>query len=487
MSVTIKIKPYTSSLDMHGVPDESNSYSLSGQVLVTPSPSAWLPRRRPIFLQSLVLTFDGQTELVGPGYSGIRLCSISEELVKGRPIEVSSDAHEDPNKLSGWEFTFDLRIPGWLPATEVFGLDAAAGVHYGLYATAQLSPVEDPAPSMLSSICAPVFLSKTIVKAPRCDIIVNRFHIPPSNPPSPDKLYPYVEHLIPRFTLSEHQGGLRIPKALISKVQVKVAIPKHIPVEQSRFPIVLRLSAPEMSTEDASKFTVTDFTMQVEQIETYRTAPRSRFPVSPPCDQPPNTPLRNPHPLSHAYELGLIHYPSNWTVDHSFDLLPDGIPVLYNIDRAKEVFTRTKPGDPWTWFNMGMELPFMHRQYLAEAEGGSWLGPRVIRPSSQSPRLTVSHALHFTLMCRNEGKRPAFERVTFSLPLNFIRTSAPAGRPVMPSPSTTTRYTGPHTSLVLPGYSQLYDRNGDRKVDGRDQLPAYSPSPDGAAPHKDLH
>ena len=54
----------------------------------------------PILLQSLLVTFEGQTELVteDTGYSALRLCSISKELVDGEPIEMNNEGDEDESK-----------------------------------------------------------------------------------------------------------------------------------------------------------------------------------------------------------------------------------------------------------------------------------------------------------------------------------------------------------------------------------------------------
>ena len=50
-----------------------------------------------LLLQSLLLTFEGQNEILAPrlGYSAMRLCSFSQELVIGDPVELSNEGEED--------------------------------------------------------------------------------------------------------------------------------------------------------------------------------------------------------------------------------------------------------------------------------------------------------------------------------------------------------------------------------------------------------
>lgn len=108
MSVLIDIIPLSDALEMYGEPDTScvrlqlevlqtnlysllifsAAYSLSGHVSISiTSTSSIFENRRPVrlLLQSLTLTFEGQSEVVTPsiGYASIRLCSLSRELAPG--------------------------------------------------------------------------------------------------------------------------------------------------------------------------------------------------------------------------------------------------------------------------------------------------------------------------------------------------------------------------------------------------------------------
>lgn len=78
----------------------SAAYSLSGHVCISVSSSSQTTAR--LLLQSLSLTFEGQSEVLiaCTGYSSLRLCSITRELTP-KPIELS-------NEGSGGTCTFPI-------------------------------------------------------------------------------------------------------------------------------------------------------------------------------------------------------------------------------------------------------------------------------------------------------------------------------------------------------------------------------------------
>jgi len=77
----------------------SSAYALSGHVSISiTSPYSLFEARRPahLLLQSVTLTFEGQTEIftTSTGYSAVRLCTVTRELVPGEPIELSNAGHD---------------------------------------------------------------------------------------------------------------------------------------------------------------------------------------------------------------------------------------------------------------------------------------------------------------------------------------------------------------------------------------------------------
>ena len=114
MALSIAVHPLTPTLDMYGDSDSryemfaleliflihvfnSAAYSLSGHVSISLSSSSHsLFNHRStirLLLQSLSLTFEGQSEVYSPciGYSSLRLCSITRELAPSKPIELSDE------------------------------------------------------------------------------------------------------------------------------------------------------------------------------------------------------------------------------------------------------------------------------------------------------------------------------------------------------------------------------------------------------------
>lgn len=107
MALSIAVHPLTPTLDMYGESDSryallrvrlgyflflihtfsSAAYSLSGHVSISVSQTT-----ARLLLQSISLTFEGQSEVLTPctGYSGLRLCSVTRELAP-KPTELSNE------------------------------------------------------------------------------------------------------------------------------------------------------------------------------------------------------------------------------------------------------------------------------------------------------------------------------------------------------------------------------------------------------------
>src|SRR5260221_3289414 len=116
-------------------------------------------------------------------YAAVRLCTISKELVSKTTVELSNAGDEDGEQQPcTWHVTFDLPLPGWLPASDQYGdcRTGYSGTQYNLYATVKYTNIEDTTfgPSWVSALCTP-FSSKTkVVRAERCGISLNRFAFP---------------------------------------------------------------------------------------------------------------------------------------------------------------------------------------------------------------------------------------------------------------------------------------------------------------------
>ncbi|KAA1469335.1 hypothetical protein DENSPDRAFT_598193 [Dentipellis sp. KUC8613] len=505
MAISIEIFPLSSTLDMYGGPDASSAYSLSGHVSISlSSPATLFERRRAVrlLLQSLVITFEGQSELVSPstGYSAVRLCSISQELAPNEPLELSNeDGLEESDAPCTYNVLFNLRIPGWLPASDTFGdcKQSPPGTRYSLHAIANFVPSdpESSSGSWLAALCSPFYSKTRVVHAPLCEITLNRFGALPSMAASDLSTYPSVNYSVaahPEDADPASRDPNAIPLDVLSKIQTVVSIPEHIAVEKDSFDFSLRFRAPEQAQLEG-RLQITDFSVEVEQTEKYRASGSkytSRYPLPKDRHQPPNEPLRNPHPIQALFDLGLMSsaFTPSAATSRTFSLLPPDLVAAYRLTGDGLTFASDSAVDPTSWYTMTTSVPFVSagtpraEDETEKAEGRSWAGAHNIRPTSQSPFFGVKHTLRVAVSCAYEpsaGAEPILEKLIFSLPLDFVRTRpapVPVGQQHQRSESGASTTSSQYSVPELPAYSQLFHANGDRKVDESVPLPVYTPA-----------
>jgi len=242
---------------------------------LSPSHSLFEQRRAiRILLRSLVITFEGQAELITPeaGYFAARLCTISKELVPKASVELSNEGDEDGEMPCTWHVMFDLPIPGWLPASDRYGdgRQGFSGTQYTLYATLNYANLEETyGSSWFSSICAP-FSSKTkVVHAESFKVSLNRFALPP---PSTSALYPPLFYTVTlKDGMSHSAVNLRpIPADIVSKMELVASVPEHINVDENKFLFNLCVRAPSLPPSEAAKLCVSQVSLEPQQIERYR-------------------------------------------------------------------------------------------------------------------------------------------------------------------------------------------------------------------------
>ena len=171
------------------------------------------------------------------------------------------------------------------------------------------------------------------------------------------------------------------------------------------------------------------------------------------------------------------------SVSRTFSLLPPDESGLYTLAADNYVFANdaaARPeGAPQTWYTMDTSIPFVQSTGGSEYWGKydtdevefqslQWAGLKDLRPSTVSPLYSVVHELSVSLTCTYDleasGGKVAREKLGFKVPLTFARV-APRIQAV----------NAPSDALVLPVYSQLYDTNGERKIDYSTPLPLYTP------------
>ncbi|KAH7926639.1 hypothetical protein BV22DRAFT_338231 [Leucogyrophana mollusca] len=499
MPVSIDIIPFSDSLDMYGEADPSSAFSLAGHVSVslTSSPSMFQRRRSTtrIMLQSLTVTFEGQSEVITPeiAYAPLRLCSITRELVHGEPVDLSNEGHEDSDKPCSWNVIFDIQVPGWLPTTSVYGDSASEeiGTRYALYATATFVYLEDPSSRSfsISTLCAPFRYKTRSAHAPRCPITLNRFTDSPAVPSSSTSLFPMSVYLVDAQRQQNEAPAASpiIPPEVLKKVQVVASIPSAVTTDEATLPFTLRLRAKDMDDSHRDRLRVTGFSIDVEQIETYRSSASrergSRFPVPPRSNQPPKAPLRLAHSAHTLLNVGLLTtpLPPKPTTERAFSLLPPQESGRYNISGDGYVFKRdaptsTPPPAEENWYILETSVPLSREAYQLD-----WCGPRSRRTSENSPLFGVQHFMYVSVQCVYdlEGEGPVTERLQFSLPMRFVRVQAEApvpcdGAAPGSDPGVGLQKSAPYAQS-LPAYSQLFHSNGERKIDYSIPLPLYEP------------
>ena len=225
-------------------------------------------RRRAIriLLRSLVITFEGQAELVTQeaGYSAVRLCAISKELVSKTAVEFSNEGHEDGEGPCTWHVMFDLPIPGWLPASDLYGdcRQGFSGTQYNLFATARFTNGEAFGPSWVSTLCPPFFPRNNVLHAERRRIMLNRFALP-SDSPTFYAITPTSG--LPRPEDNPHP----IPADIVSKVELLASVPECISVDREKFSFSLNIRTSSLPESQAAKLHVSQFSLELEQVDQY--------------------------------------------------------------------------------------------------------------------------------------------------------------------------------------------------------------------------
>lgn len=191
--------------------------------------------------------------------------------------------------------------------------------------------------------------------------------------------------------------------------------------------------------------------------------------------------------MSGMYDVGLyLGREHSESVCRTFTLLPGKDTGKYQLAENNYAFASdAEQGEDPTWYTMETRVPFVHASPAdVDPDVEEWAGPAIIRPSVASPLFGVSHNLSISLTFAYDlpdSEERARERLNFNIPLSF-------GRYLPSAPTIVRRSDEPYQSSSessqsasespfsnLPPYSQLYDDNGDRKIDLSIPLPLYTP------------
>jgi len=216
-----------------------------------------------VLLESLQLTFEGQSEVIAPqvGYSATRLCSITRQLVpSGEPVLLSNEGSESDS--CKWKILFNLTIPGWLPPSCIFGVDDV-GVSYHLYATAKFLNVDDTHKRdssgwSISHIYNSLYSRSRVLDAEK-RIEVRRFARPPTTYDPEEKMSCMMFYVCPKSLAPLEQGPSRIPLDVLSKVQVLASVPEYINVKDKTMTLTLRMRTKDLSRDECQRLQLGGF------------------------------------------------------------------------------------------------------------------------------------------------------------------------------------------------------------------------------------
>lgn len=211
-------------------------------------------------------------------------------------------------------------------------------------------------------------------------------------------------------------------------------------------------------------------------------------------------PLRDPHPVSAIYDVGLYAFSSTGgSSSRSFSLLPPGESGSHTLGENNFPFAQDGDADvPPTWYTLETTVPYVQR--VRSDETAEWAGPSIIRPTVASPLINIRHEVTIELTCTYNipgSDKQASERLSFSVPIRFANLApTQTQRCLTPPPShSMSENTAIAPSLPqlipyvqnLPAYSQLFDYNGDRKIDYSVPLPLYSPRSPNLSSSSSMH
>lgn len=183
------------------------------------------------------------------------------------------------------------------------------------------------------------------------------------------------------------------------------------------------------------------------------------------------------------------------STERSFSLLPKSESGTYQL--AGDGYIFAADGDPEprddhpkpTWYAVDPTVPVSSKGCTSRDKTGllrDWAGDCVFRETALSPQFNVRHEVKVTLLCTYDVEGNPSDRVSarlkFTVPVLFNRVGEwPPVPTLSPRPNSsyssessiaTTSSTSSYYAHTLPAYSQLFEPNGDRKIDY--SLPSYS-------------
>lgn len=205
--------------------------------------------------------------------------------------------------------------------------------------------------------------------------------------------------------------------------------------------------------------------------------------------QPPNVPLRDLNTFLDLASLDLLDFgniPEPGMDSKTYSLLPSTESGKYSLGDSTQVFKNISIADSNTWYSMEFTMPITRKDAIRESKQGH--GISRMHATTEGAIYDVFHTLSVMVECMYEmdDGTKAYEHLKFSSEVVFTH-FAPLPEPTSVSLTAAQIVSGTgHANIPallpsapyatsLPVYSQLYDPNGDRKVDYAVPLPLYTP------------
>lgn len=256
-----------------------STFSLAGHVIIAIAPSKSLLSKGRVLtlllLQSLIVTFEGHSEMITPetGYASVCLCSITRELVREKPIELSDREEGSLTTPHSWKIVFDIPVSGWLPVTSDYGDIGfeGTGTRYALYSTATYTHLMAGNCSFsLSNLFSPLFCSRKS-DAPRYPVTLRRVMEPDLGLQSSPPLSTYVvEAQVVSEDVRRGRGCHPRYGGILDKVRIVARVPTAVSMTATSISLGLCLRAKGLLGSERERIRVMEFTVDVEQVEVYR-------------------------------------------------------------------------------------------------------------------------------------------------------------------------------------------------------------------------
>lgn len=216
---------------------------------------------------------------------------------------------------------------------------------------------------------------------------------------------------------------------------------------------------------------------------------KHRFPLPSLEQQPPRKPLLDPASIASIYDVGFFHVVNYADYQSRSFVLASHQSDQFRSDKSAALIFANNPnvnqsGERSSWFTLESKLPFIKKAAIDD----DWDITTALRPSASTPLFVVHHELTVNITCSYtfpDTGEVSVEKLNFTVTPSFGHTAPPPlslNLPPSISPDGEVR-NGSVPNLpavgayapVLPIYSQLYDTNGNIKIDYSVPLPLYTP------------